>query len=407
MEDKTKIIIANAPIENGNRGCQALSITSMYLINKLFKDKGRKCMFFLPDSQCSDDGLHSFKIFDENIDFYACDYPYQTTIKGNIKNLLKFNKFKKNLDIFKEIDFILDIGQGDSFADIYGKNRFMYVDRIHRLAEKFGKPYCILPQTIGPFSDKNIRELANRSILKSAMVMARDKRSFDYVVKNVPEQKNIHEYIDVAFFMPYRQMKFNDDFIHVGLNISALLWNGGYTQNNQFGLTVDYKKTIRLIIDYFLSEDKVKLHLIPHVVGENRGIENDYEVSYDLWNEYQNERLVIAPFFLGPIEAKNYISGMDFFMGARMHSTIGAFSARVPVFPMAYSRKFNGLFEDTLNYPYMCDMKSQTDNEIIDGIKAAFLKREELMSIINDRMDGIVENRKQLFMNNIEKIFKL
>ena len=98
---------------------------------------------------------------------------------------------------------------------------------------------------------------------------------------------------------------------------------------------------------------------------------------------------------------------MDFFMGARMHSTIGAFSARVPVFPMAYSRKFNGLFEDTLNYPYMCDMKSQTDNEILDGIKAAFLKREELMSIINDRMDGIVENRKQLFMKNIEKIFKL
>ena len=186
-----------------------------------------------------------------------------------------------------------------------------------------------------------------------------------------------------------------------------MLWNGGYTQNNQFGLTVDYKKMIRSIIDYFLSEDKVKLHLTPHVVGENRGIENDYEVSYDLWNEYQNERLVIAPFFLGPIEAKNYISGMDFFMGARMHSTIGAFSARVPVFPMAYSRKFNGLFEDTLNYPYMCDMKSQTDNEILDGIKAAFLKREELMSIINDRMDGIVENRKQLFMKNIEKIFKL
>ena len=79
------------------------------------------------------------------------------------------------------------------------------------------------------------------------------------------------------------------------------------------------------------------MHLIPHVVEGERGIENDYEVSYEIWRKYNNPNLILAPFALGPIEIKSYIAGMDFFMGARMHATIGHFLLVVPVIPMAYS----------------------------------------------------------------------
>ena len=60
--------------------------------------------------------------------------------------------------IFKNANFILDIGQGDSFADIYGFHRFNIIDRVHKLARRYHKPYCILPQTIGPFKDESIKE---------------------------------------------------------------------------------------------------------------------------------------------------------------------------------------------------------------------------------------------------------
>ena len=53
--------------------------------------------------------------------------------------------------------------------------------------------------------------------------------------------------------MPHTKKNFNSDNMHVGLNVSALLWNGGYTNNHQFGLTVDYKKLIYSIINYFLK----------------------------------------------------------------------------------------------------------------------------------------------------------
>lgn len=176
----------------------------------------------------------------------------------------------------------------------------------------------------------------------------------------------------MAFFLPYETISQDKNYIHVGVNISALLWNGDYTRNNQFGLKCDYQSLVRQLIDYFLNQENVKVHLVSHVVGAERHIENDYAVSYDLWREYDNPNLLLAPLALGPIEIKSYIAGLDFFMGARMHATIGVFSAGIPVVPMAYSRKFNGLFADTLNYHFMVDLKVQTNEEILDTVKDAF-----------------------------------
>ena len=90
-----------------------------------------------------------------------------------------------------------------------------------------------------------------------------------------------------------------------------------------------------------------------------------------------------------------------------MHSTIGAFSAGVPVVPMAYSRKFNGLFVDTLKYDAMADMKASTDEETLDIIKTAFSNREHLKEIIKSRMTGVVAERKAMLMNELKTFFDL
>lgn len=410
MKDSTvKVILANGPVKNGNRGCVALSITMMSLIDEVMKNAGVKYKLFLPDSQFGDQKKHEYKINDEVLVFEDCRYPKGLSFKQDVKMALKAvikgqNKAKK---IFEAADYILDIGQGDSFADIYGDYRFKLIDRIHVLARKFNKPYCILPQTIGPFKDCTIRSKAHKSIAEASICMARDKQSYDYVMQNVPEQKNLKEYIDVAFFMPYQKLEQDKECTHVGLNVSALLWHGGYTRDNQFGLKCNYQKVVKSIIEYFLVRPKTKVHLISHVVDSERTVENDYAVSYDLWRSYNNPKLILAPLALGPIDVKDYISGMDFFMGARMHATIGAFSAGVPVVPMAYSRKFNGLFVDTLQYDAMVDMKSDDNEVVLSKIKEAFENRESLKQIISQRMYGIVAERRELLINDLTKFFNL
>ena len=409
MNKHYNIILANAPINNGNRGCVALSITSIYIINKLLKENSISYKLYLPDSQFGDNLEHEINIDGETIRYYDCSYPIGYTKKSSLKIFLKkiFQNGFNPMRIFKEADYILDIGQGDSFADIYGIQRFKMIDRIHKIARKNNKPYCLLPQTIGPFKNALIKKCADKSIEKAAMCLARDRKSFNYVLQNVPSQNQMMEILDVAFFMPYTKKSFDDTFIHVGLNISALLWHGGYTQDNQFGLCVDYKNVVERIITYFLSKDNVKLHLISHVVGDDRGIENDYAVAYDLYEKYSHTNLILSPLFLDPIAAKGYIAGMDFFMGARMHATIAAFSSGVPVVPMAYSRKFNGLFADTLQYPYMVDLKTESEEHIPSFMKECFENRADLKSIIADRMESTVEARRKLLIKYLEIFFNV
>ena len=146
-------------------------------------------------------------------------------------------------EIYKRADFAFDLGQGDSFSDIYGYERFNWINSQYILAEKYNIPVCILPQTIGPFVNDDVKNKAIKTINNAKEVLVRDRQSFDYVNKIVPN-KNITEAVDIAFFMPHIKKNFNIDNIHVGLKVSALLWNGGYTNNNQFGLTVDCKKLI-------------------------------------------------------------------------------------------------------------------------------------------------------------------
>lgn len=264
--------------------------------------------------------------------------------------------------------------------------------------------YILLPQTIGPFNDKNIIQRAKHSIENADYIMTRDKASLDYVKALTFSNLDLKEYIDIAFFLPYKTIKLEENCHNVGINISSLLWHGGYTKNNQFDLKCDYQQLCKKTIDFFLNQENTKVYLIPHVVLQEREIENDYEVAYDLWREYSNPDLIIAPYALGPVEVKSFIAGLDFFIGARMHATIGSFSSGVPVVPIAYSRKFNGLFVETLSYPYIVDLKESSEESALNIIIDSYNKRVELKEIIQNRLDGIVAERKKALFDALKAI---
>ena len=137
----------------------------------------------------------------------------------------------------------------------------------------------------------------------------------------------------------------------------------------------------------------MQLHLIPHVIYDTEGVDDDYSVCSSISEKYSNVKL--APKFESAIEAKSYISSMDLFSGARMHSTIGATSSGVPVIPIAYSRKFNGLF-DTLNYPYYIDAKADIT------IDEAINKFMHYKDNIRELKAGI-EQAKEIYIDKIEK----
>jgi hypothetical protein len=151
-----------------------------------------------------------------------------------------------------------------------------------------------------------------------------------------------------------------------------------YTRRNEFGLQTDYPALMRDIIKHFLARPPgCEVHLVPHLIvrGGSMALEDDLRASAALQEEFPALRL--APGFAAPSAAKSYIAGFDFFMGARMHACIAAFSSGVPVVPMAYSRKFAGLF-GSLGYDHTVDCQSETNTAILEKIAAAFENRVTL-----------------------------
>ena len=407
MNKKLNIILANISLRTINKGTVALTISSMTLIDEMLKDKGIEYELYLCTNEFEDGHHYTLSVDGRDINYKVCGSIRQKGIMNKIRMRLRFRKFKRDKKIFHRADYIFDIGWGDSFSDIYGESRFYILDSIHKTAIKLKKPYYLLPQTIGPFKKDTVLHEAVQSLANADLVMTRDRQSYNYTKQICPHVKKLGEYVDVAFFLPYQKMSFDRDYIHVGINISEFMRMGGYTHTNQFGLVIDYDKIIHHIIDYFLAMPDVKVHLIGHVVSGDQYTESDYTTCRDVYHEYNHKNLVLGEFFLSPIDAKNYISGLDFFIGARMHATIAAFSSLVPVVPMAYSRKFNGLFIDTLNYNHLVDMKKDDEETTLQIIKECFEARQALKDEEKKQMMTTVATAKESLLRDMSVFLEL
>lgn len=277
---------------------------------------------------------------------------------------------------FRRCDVVLDLSGGDSFADIYGVSRIIKMIAAQNIALLAGRPLAISPQTIGPFSRPLIRRLALNVMRRAVAVATRDDPSTKFA-REMGFKGEIIEASDVAFRMSYDPPppRPADGPIKVGLNVSGLLINGGYTQDNMFGLTVDYPKLAREMVAYFAGLEGVETHMVGHVLSDTQPVEDDRNAGVTLAAEFPNVK--VAPAFKSPPEAKSYIAGMDYFVGGRMHACIAALTTGVAVMPTAYSRKFAGVF-GTVGYPHCADCKSEDDAAVMEKVRWGFDNRDRL-----------------------------
>jgi len=273
-------------------------------------------------------------------------------------------------------DLAIDIGAGDSFADIYGAPRLRRIFAMKFLTHLARTPLVVAPQTIGPFTRGWSRRLARWSLGRSALVATRDARS-TAALAGLGYRGPVIEASDVALRLPFDPPPPRPPGPpRVGINVSGLLMAGGYTGRNELGLALDYPALMRALIGDFLDRG-AEVHLVAHVIVRSGPMlrEDDLRACTALAAEFPDARL--APAFASPSEAKSWIAGCDFFLGARMHACIAAFSAGVPVVPMAYSRKFEGLF-GSLGYDRTVDCTAADAATIRAAIAAAWEARETL-----------------------------
>ena len=362
-----------------NLGCVALSFSNITLIDEALKQVNIKPVFHVfitnKNSKCP-------------IPLKDIDIRYVDSMR--LTESLFHPVLYHRASWLNDIDLVFNINGGDGFSDIYGIKRMIAELYPYSICRRKGIINVVAPQTIGPLQSFLGKRIAKKALASSNYIFSRDSMSTE-CAKNAIKGRQIDEVIDVAFALPFTRMEKKPKTI--GLNVSGLLFNGGYNRKNYFGLSIDYRKFIERLVSEMCSRG-FEVHLIGHVNSLDNEIEDDYRACEFIHQKYP--QTILAPRFENPIDAKSYITQMEFFTGARMHSTIAAISSQTIVIPMAYSRKVNGLFASTLEYPFFIDLKS--GNEIDEKIAEFFSFIEK-----KQKLEQSIEKAKDIYSSRLEQ----
>ena len=209
-------------------------------------------------------------------------------------------------------------------------------------------------------------------IKKYDLIFARESITYQALADHGLKDKTFL-YPDPAFAMKVKETKVPDELFEkpvIGMNISPLILK--YTEEGN-----RIEEGYLAMIQYILDNTDCNIALIPHVVKRNN---NDLTVIKALAEKVASDRIYVMEDH--PAEELKYIiSRCEFFVGARTHSTIAAYSTCVPTLVIGYSVKANGIARDLFGTEdgYVVDVRNMKDGqEMLHAFTALYGKKEEI-----------------------------
>lgn len=386
---KIRVGLLGALVSNGNLGCCALTYGLVEMLESISKEHDIIFTYVIYERNYE---RNKFDEFAENMGIE------RERLEGKeLARFIRFYRLRENIkgcQDFKQCDLFISITQGDSFADIYGLKHFImcWIDQYVATLQKV--PLIMGPQTYGPFENRISRYLAINLLNKASCIFTRDELSTKYL-QRIKIKKEILTYTDLAFGISVENFKLQTKK-NVGINISGLLWPEKIEKTpTNFTLVGDYRKLMRHTIEYLIKNGHT-IHLISHVTS-------DYPVCQMLAKDYP-EVICVDP-FSNPKEAKSYIAAMELFIGARMHAAIAAFSTGVPLIPISYSRKFQGLFQG-LDYNICIDIRNDATELCISKITSYIDNISDLKKQVLEGNDVLNKKYLEMKQHMYDKIMK-
>lgn len=175
----------------------------------------------------------------------------------------------------------------------------------------------------------------------------------------------------------------------VGLNLSALIERYEQTPGGA-------RSACAALIRHVLARTECGVVLVPHVTG--RSSDDRYPLG-DLYREFRGEgRVLMMSGGLRAPQIKGYIARCRFFVGARTHATIAAYSTGVPTLVLGYSVKARGIARDLFGEETGLVLPVQ---ELAGGVQLVRLfdglreREEELRSHLRTVLPDILRGTEQ------------
>lgn len=367
----------------GNRGCEALVRSTIGLIRERLPD----ARFVVPSQSAELDRRQWPQAEAMGVEFVPAP-AFPASIKWWNRAVRVLPALEKHLfpthrlpeplrEALRGCDAMIMSG-GDVISLDYGLASLYdwngYVDN----AVALGKPVLLWAASVGPFAKKpHVEAFMGQHLRRYAAISVRESATAAYLAGLGLDAVEL--VADPAFTLE------PEPFAHeallpqggagvLGFNVSPLI--RGYRPTEQARRELDQE------IVAFLRQQaggELGVLLIPHVGPLDGGSGNsDHHYMQGLLREagLDAARVRLAPDHLNAAQLKHLISQCRFFMGARTHATVAAFSTGVPTTSIAYSVKAKGINRDLFGHTdFVLDTPAVTRQTLAEHL--ALLQRDE------------------------------
>ncbi len=383
---------------SNNRGCEAIIRSTINILRASGVDDCRM-LSYAPEQDIN-------KHLDELVPISAYEYSHKF-IRGFYKYILR-DPVKAHTEAYERI--IKKIGKPDCLVCVGGDTYCFKQHYSNYAINHTGEKYGISTVLWGCSIDERVftNETLKRDIRKYKHIVARESLTYEILKQCVSPNQTIWLACDPAFHLDSRETELPTVFATgdtVGINLSPYFIKDDDNKGKMIC------QNVRSLIKYVLEKTSYNICFIPHVYAFEKGNE-DIDVLNRFYQQYRNEpRIGFLKKDLSCTEIKYVISRCRFFIGARTHSVIAAYSTGVPTLALSYSIKSLGIAKDIFG-TYEGYALSKTDMEEKDCLTDTFveyiLKQE--VSIRNIYISGmsvykqsILKVASEIFSENVEK----
>lgn len=311
---------------SGNHGCEAIVRTTSKLLN------GPQNVILWSNTRSEDIQYGSAQGFEkvvasEGLERFSLAY-FEALVKRKFLHNKNANQDVFLRELFKD-NIAISVG-GDNYCYEWSATQAVMLNKIIR-------KYCTSSVLWGCSVDPEaITPEVREDLAGYDLITVREPITYQ-LLKDI--NPNTVKVADPAFLLERTDLPLPEGFQDgntVGINVSPLIMKYG----TEGSLILD---NYRLLIRYVLEKTDMSVCLIPHVVWPYN---NDVEPIDVLYREFGNFDRVSRITDGNCCELKGYIARCRFFVGARTHATIAAYSTCVPTLVVGYSVKSRGIAQD-------------------------------------------------------------
>lgn len=342
-----------------NYGAQLMTITVIDKVTKRFPD-AEFCVDGATGATFANRGpLNLMAVFPP----IPCKPMYLRTIKP-LANLFYRKSWKRNLGLVRYTDpnAFIDIS-GYAYGDSWGVNPLKHVlDKTAAFLRRKA-PIVLMPQQLGPFTNPEQVDLAQRLFDRSDLVYARDQKSYDELKRVAPSGCTPKIAPDITIFQHDHAGTTAERYACIVPN-ERMLDKGGPQWREMY---LDHLKLVALQIRKLGLHTRIVVHA---------PFGGDLRLAKKLQEQLADDQSVSFDDTRDPVRLKQVLAGATLVVGSRFHALVGALSTGVPVIALGWSHKYPQLLNDFGTPEYHFDSPESPD-QLVDMVQRLASEQEQ------------------------------